>query len=181
MVHILIFSWERSQNCTSSMQSTNIGACCVESTKKISCSSPLPYFTRTVSTYLLKTTVSSTVQSILGASPIVKQRLKISRFHKHLCCVRWKSCPKTIAPSVKPLTFFGIWSWSLSGPKKQSLHSSWNRCRNLFTENVAKMLKIYLNYCASLPLPAPSPTHNFFQSTQFFSIFCFLFCFVNSS
>lgn len=100
----------------------------------------LPYFARTVSTYLLKTTVSRTVQSILGASPIVKQRLKISRFHKHLCCVRWKSCPKTIAPSVKPLTFFGIWIWSLRGPKKQSLHSSWNCCRNLFTENVAKML-----------------------------------------
>ena len=80
----------------------------------------LPYFARTVSTYLLKTTVSRTVQSILGASLILKQRLKISRFHKHLCCVRWKSCPKTIAPSVKPPTFlaFGV---EVSAAQKSNL------------------------------------------------------------
>lgn len=51
LVHILIFPCERSQNYTPSMRSTNIGACCVDGTKKISWSSPpLPYFSRTGST-----------------------------------------------------------------------------------------------------------------------------------
>ena len=43
--------------------------------------------------------------------------------------------------------------------KKQSLHSSWNLCRNFYNENVAKMLKIYIN-CPSLLLSALSPTSN---------------------
>ena len=66
LVHILIFPSEESQNFTPLMGSTNIGACCVEGTKKISWSSPpVPYFSRTVSTYLLKTTVNLMSSSMI--------------------------------------------------------------------------------------------------------------------